>query len=243
MYIYSIWRKIVSFSSFQNIFSAIGIYRQNKFKLRPTIYVSSKEVKEDREEYVVKCCIDEEWSYKKGQETAENPTKDEEKANLINYLKDRIREMRLSLDDMNNKLNDDNKGNAEVKKNDKPTKKNLPETQKESSVIDNAKEVPMNKMNDNNKGNAEVKKNDKPTKKSLSETKKESSANDEIKEETKELEEETEIEAKNDVKQCWIVQQFYVSLKKMMCDKNKQNSHTKTFLLFYVQSFICILLT
>ena len=140
-------------------------------------------------------------------------------------------------------MDDANKGNAEVKKNDKPTKKNLPETQKESSVIDNAKEVPMNKMNDNNKGNAEVKKNDKPTKKSLSETKKESSANDETKEETKELEEETEIEVKNDVKQCWIVQQFYVSLKKMMCDKNKQNSHTKTFLLFYVQSFICILLT
>ena len=194
MYIYSIWRKIVSFSSFQNIFSAIGIYRQNKFKLRPTIYVSSKEVKEDREEYVVKCCIDEEWSYKKGQETAENPTKDEEKANLINYLKDRIREMRLSLDDMNNKLNDDNKGNAEVKKNDKPTKKNLPETQKESSVIDNAKEVPrkidektMNKMNDDNKGNAEVKKNDKPTKKSLPETKKESSVIDDPKEVPKKI--------------------------------------------------------
>ena len=90
---------------------------------------------------MVKCCIDEEWSYKKGQETAENPTKDEEKANLINYLKDRIREMRLSLDDMNNKLNDD-KDNAEVKKNDKPRKKSLAETKKESSVIDDAKEVP-----------------------------------------------------------------------------------------------------
>ena len=90
---------------------------------------------------MVKCCIDEEWSYKKGQETAENPTKDEEKANLINYLKDRIREMRLSLDDMNNKLNDD-KGNAEVKKNDKPPKKSLAETKEESSVIDDPKEVP-----------------------------------------------------------------------------------------------------
>ena len=102
---------------------------------------------------MVKCCIDEEWSYKKGQETAENPTKDEEKANLINYLKDRIRDMRLSLDDMNNKLNDDNKGNAEVKKNDKPPKKSLAETKKESSVIDDPKEVP--KKIDGNETNSE----------------------------------------------------------------------------------------
>ena len=100
---------------------------------------------------MVKCCIDEEWSYKKGQETAENPTKDEEKANLINYLKDRIRDMRLSLDDMNNKLNDDNKGNAEVKKNDKPPKKSLAETKEESSVI--PKEVP--KKIDGNETNSE----------------------------------------------------------------------------------------
>ena len=74
--------------------------------------------------------------------TVENPTKDEEKANLINYLKDRIREMRLSLDDMNNKLNDDNKDNAEVKNDNKPKKKSLAETNKESSVIEDDKEVP-----------------------------------------------------------------------------------------------------
>ena len=84
---------------------------------------------------MVKCCIDEEWSYKKGQETAENPTKDEEKANLINYLKDRIRDMRLSLDDMNNKLNDDNKGNAEVKKNDKSPKKSLVDEDWRHSIL------------------------------------------------------------------------------------------------------------
>ena len=91
-------------------------------------------------------------------------------------------------------------------------------------------------MDDDNKGNAEVKKNDKPTKKSLPETQKESSASDETKEviketdeKTKELEEETEIEVKNDVKQYWNVQQFYVSLKKKIKKTNIFLSYLKSF--------------
>ena len=45
-----------------NIFSTIGIYRENKYKLRPTIYVSNRKESED---FVVKCVIDENWTYQK----------------------------------------------------------------------------------------------------------------------------------------------------------------------------------
>lgn len=94
-----------------NIFSTIGIYRQNKFKLRPTIYTSNKEVKDGVEEFVVKNVVDQDWVYRKKQEVSANAN-EEEKANLIMFLKERIREMRLSLDDMSSKLNVEAKNNA-----------------------------------------------------------------------------------------------------------------------------------
>ena len=45
-----------------NIFSTIGIYRENKYKLRPTIYASNRKESDD---FVVKCVIDENWTYQK----------------------------------------------------------------------------------------------------------------------------------------------------------------------------------
>ena len=46
-----------------NIFSCLGIYRKNKYQLRPTIYVSNKEKNEA--DFVVNCVIDNAWTYRK----------------------------------------------------------------------------------------------------------------------------------------------------------------------------------
>ena len=65
-----------------NIFSTIGIYRENKYKLRPTIYVSNRKENED---FVVKCVIDENWTYQKAN-FSNNPTR----IHSINALKNWI---------------------------------------------------------------------------------------------------------------------------------------------------------
>jgi len=76
-----------------NIFSTIGIYRENKYKLRPTIYASNRKETDD---FVVKCVIDENWTYQKTPKELNNNT-DENQLILIAFLKDRLHDMRKSL--------------------------------------------------------------------------------------------------------------------------------------------------
>merc|ERR1719493_316367 len=46
-----------------NIYSQLGIYRNNKYKLRPTIYSSSKDSSDETHGYKIENVVDQEWTY------------------------------------------------------------------------------------------------------------------------------------------------------------------------------------
>lgn len=46
-----------------NIYSQLGIYRNNKYKLRPTIYSSSKDSSDETHGYKIENVVDQKWTY------------------------------------------------------------------------------------------------------------------------------------------------------------------------------------
>ena len=77
-----------------NIFSTLGIYRNNMYKLRPSIYISQRD-KKDGEKDTFQCIMDENWKYKRSEATKASDEAD--LINLVNFLKDKLQDAKTTI--------------------------------------------------------------------------------------------------------------------------------------------------
>ena len=81
-----------------NIFSTLGIYRNNLYKLRPSIYTSQRDKKED--DFLFQCIMDENWKYKKSEAAKESSDANNNEADLINlvkFLKEKLHDAKATI--------------------------------------------------------------------------------------------------------------------------------------------------
>ena len=107
-----------------NIYTQLGIYRNNKYKLRPTIYSSVKDSSEEGNGYKIERVVDANWSYSVNDDsqTSHNVTAQDLQASLnklqlaIGQVNEAIAKMELKQEI---KRDDDSKGKPGKKENEK----------------------------------------------------------------------------------------------------------------------------
>jgi len=85
-----------------NIFSTLGIYRNNMYKLRPSIYISQRDKQEDN--FNCHCIVDENWKYKRskaieGSPDANNNNNMDDMVNLVKFLKEKLHDAKQNIMD------------------------------------------------------------------------------------------------------------------------------------------------
>ena len=76
-----------------NIFSTLGIYRNNMYKLRPSIYISQRDKKDGA--FTFQSIMDENWKYKRSEATKASDEAD--LINLVNFLKDKLQDAKTTI--------------------------------------------------------------------------------------------------------------------------------------------------
>merc|ERR1712226_1786056 len=83
-----------------NIFSTLGIYRNNMYKLRPSIYISQRDKQEDN--FNCHCIVDENWKYKRSEAIEGSPDANnnmDDMVNLVKFLKEKLHDAKQNIMD------------------------------------------------------------------------------------------------------------------------------------------------
>merc|ERR1712226_1660689 len=83
-----------------DIFSTLGIYRNNMYKLRPSIYISQRDKQEDN--FNCHCIVDENWKYKRSKAIEGSPDANnnmDDMVNLVKFLKEKLHDAKQNIMD------------------------------------------------------------------------------------------------------------------------------------------------
>merc|ERR1719361_2144366 len=83
-----------------DIFSTLGIYRNNMYKLRPSIYISQRDKQEDN--FNCHCIVDENWKYKRSEAIEGSPDANnnmDDMVNLVKFLKEKLHDGKQNIMD------------------------------------------------------------------------------------------------------------------------------------------------